>query len=140
MDFEPDLVVLSVGVNDAITGVRPPEFRQQLREIVEALAHGARRPSIVFAGLPPLASFPALPWPLSELLGERARLLQEAAAGLTGLCGLRVVAFPDRLQAGTFSRDRFHPGVEGCRDWAGWVVNGLAPRLRNRSGMDAAAT
>jgi lysophospholipase L1-like esterase len=136
VEFEPELVVLSVGVNDAITGVRPPEFRQQLREIVELLAQSARRPSIVFAGLPPLASFPALPWPLSELLGERARALQDAAVQLTGLRGLRVVVFPDRLQARAFSRDRFHPGVEGCRDWAGWVVNGLAPRLRNLSGLD----
>jgi len=133
IDFEPELVVLSVGVNDAIAGVRPAHFRQRLREIVDALARSMRRPAIVFAGLPPLASFPALPWPLSELLGERARSLQEAAVQLTGFRGLRVVTFPARLPARAFSADRFHPGVHGCRDWAGWVVNGLAPRLKDRA-------
>jgi len=135
MDFEPELVVLSVGVNDAISGVKPSDFKQNLQEIVETLAGSARRPSIVFAGLPPLASFPALPWPLSQLLGERARALQEAAVQLTGFRGLRVVVFPARLHARTFSRDRFHPGVDGCRDWAGWVVNGMTPRLKDLGGM-----
>jgi lysophospholipase L1-like esterase len=137
IDFEPQLVVLSVGVNDAITGVRPSDFKQRLRAIVETLAGGARRPTIVFGGLPPLASFPALPWPLSQLLGERAQALQEAAVQLTGFRGLRVVVFPARLQAGAFSRDRFHPGVKGCRDWAGWIVNGMAPRLQELSASGA---
>jgi lysophospholipase L1-like esterase len=133
MDFEPELVVLSVGVNDAIAGVRPSDFRQRLRATVETLAGGARRPLIVFGGLPPLASFPALPWPLSQLLGERAAALQEAAVQLTGFRGLRVVVFPSRLQRETFSRDRFHPGARGCEGWARHVVNGMAPRLKELS-------
>jgi lysophospholipase L1-like esterase len=137
LDFEPELVVLSVGVNDAIAGVRPADFRRRLQEIIELLTASARRPAVVFAGLPPLASFPALPRPLATLLGERARLLQSAAVQLTGFRGLRVVVFPARLQPDTFSRDRFHPGAVGCRDWAGWVVNGLAPRLKQLSGKGA---
>jgi lysophospholipase L1-like esterase len=129
VDFEPELVVLSLGVNDAIAGVKPSEFKQTLRALVEVLASSARRPSIVFGGIPPLGSFPALPWPLSQLLGQRAQALQEAAVQLTGFRGMKVVVFPARLQTAAFSVDRFHPGKKGCGDWAGWVVNGMAHRL-----------
>jgi len=129
VDFEPELVVLSLGVNDAIAGVKPSDFKDTLRALVDALAGSARRPSIVFGGVPPLGSFPALPWPLSQLLGERAQALQAAAVQLTGFRGMRIVVFPARLQPASFSRDRFHPGAKGCEDWASWVVNGMTPRL-----------
>jgi lysophospholipase L1-like esterase len=127
--FEPELAVLSIGVNDAVAGVRPAEFRERLSEIVTALASSPRRPLVVFGGIPPLDSFPALPWPLSQLLGDRARALQEAAVALTGYRGMRVVVFPAQLDRTAFARDGFHPGARGCAAWSEWVVNGMAPQL-----------
>lgn len=127
--FEPQLVVLSVGVNDAVAGVTPAAFRRNLRAIVDALGPGRRRPATVFGGIPPLASFPALPWPLSRVLGDRARALQQAAVELTGYRGLRVVAFPPALVREGFARDGFHPGPVGCEAWAGWVADGFSRAL-----------
>jgi lysophospholipase L1-like esterase len=129
LEFGPEIVVLSVGVNDAVAGVEPTVFRERLRSIIDALAASPRRPTVVFGGIPPLDSFPALPWPLSELLGDRARALQAAAVQLTGFRGTKVVVFPARLEPAAFSRDRFHPGARGCNAWSEWIVNGLALRL-----------
>lgn len=129
IEFAPQLVVLSIGVNDAVRGVKPSAFKDNLKAIVEALTAGPQRPAVVFGGIPPLATFPSLSWPLSSLLGDRARALQQAAVELTGLRGMRVVNFPERLRRAAFSRDGFHPGADGCATWAGWVLGGLAGPL-----------
>lgn len=126
---EPELAVLSLGVNDAVRGVPPRVFKERLAAIVDALTSSRRRPTVVFGGIPPLASFPALPWPLSRLLGERAARLQQAAIDLTGYRGLKVVVFPLRLDRAAFARDGFHPGPAGCAEWSRWVADGLSLRL-----------
>lgn len=138
LEFEPQLVVLSVGVNDAVAGTTPARFKDNLRATLDALATARRdRPAVVFGGIPPLDSFPALPWPLSRLLGDRARALQQAAVELTGYRGMRVVVFPKRLDRTGFSRDGFHPGPEGCRVWAEWVADGFTAALEELSGRPA---
>jgi len=126
---EPELVVLSIGVNDAVGGVPPAEFKQRIRAIVGHLTSTPRRPSVVFGGLPPLQSFPALPWPLSRLLGERAAALQRAAVELSGYRGMKVVVFPSQLAREAFARDGFHPGPAGCEAWSRWVTDGFALRV-----------
>lgn len=126
IELEPRLVVLSVGVNDAVAGVRPSQFKERLAAIVDALAGSSRRPAIVFGGIPPLESFPALRWPLSRLLGDRARGLQQAAVDLAGYRGLKVVNFPPRIDARGFAPDGFHPGEAGCATWADWVADAFA--------------
>lgn len=133
--FAPQLVVLSIGVNDAVSGVAAAQFKRNLKAIVDSLGTGRARPATVFAGIPPLESFPALPWPLSRVLGDRARALQKAAIELTGYRGLRVVVFPERLDRAGFARDGFHPGPEGCRAWAGWAADGFSKALEELSDM-----
>lgn len=131
-DWEPDFVVLSVGVNDAVRGTDPGVFKQRLRAIVEGLTATRRAPAVVFGGIPPLDSFPALPRPLSTLLGERARRLQARAVALAGYRGLKVVSFPPALAREAFARDGFHPRAEGCATWASWVADGFALRLAEK--------
>jgi hypothetical protein len=87
------------------------------------------RPCIAFAGLPPLERFPALPWPLSRVLGKRAAGLQDMALGLAGHRGLRVVALPRQVDRRGFSRDGFHPAATACTQWAGWVVDGWSAAI-----------
>jgi lysophospholipase L1-like esterase len=127
--LDADLVLISCGVNDAIRGCEPAQFRERLQRAVDRIASTQRHPAIVFAGIPPLECFPALPWPLSRLLGERARRLRDQAIALTGYRGLRVVIFPDRLAAADFARDGFHPGPAACANWAGWIADGLTLQI-----------
>lgn len=128
---EPQCVVLSVGVNDAVAGTAPDAFKDRLAVIVDALATSRARPAVVFGGIPPLDRFPALPWPLSRLLGDRSRALQAAAVTLTGYRGLKVVNFPDRLDPRGFAADGFHPAAAACATWAEWVMHGLVLALED---------
>ena len=129
--YAPQLVVLSVGVNDAVAGVAPAVYRRRLAAIVDALATSRAPPAVVFGGIPPLECFPALPWPLSRLLGDRSRALQAAAVTLTGYRGLKVVNFPARLDPRGFAADGFHPAAAACATWAEWVMHGLALALED---------
>lgn len=125
----PDLVLLSAGVNDAVAGREAVVFKADLAAIIDGLADSRSAPAVVFAGLPPLDQFPALPWPLARLLGDRAAGLQQAAVSLAGYRGLKVVTFPRRLAAAGFARDGFHPGPRACAEWARWVADGFALAL-----------
>jgi GNAT superfamily N-acetyltransferase len=65
-----DLCLLSVGVNHILAGHTPPYFATQLRELLDALGQAlGPQCAVMLAGLPPLESFPALPWPLNMMLG-----------------------------------------------------------------------
>lgn len=121
----PEVLLVSTGVNDAVAGTNPAVFRQGLHALVDVLTADAG-PAIVLAGIPPMASFPALPRPLATLLGRRAAVLTATAAQVAGCRGLRLVAFPATLRRDAFARDGFHPGPEACRDWSHWIVDSLA--------------
>ncbi len=113
----PALVLISAGVNDAVAGTAPASFKRRLRSVVDRLAGNASR-AVVFAGIPPLSSFPALPRPLATLLARRGAALSAAAAELAGYRGLKVVRFPSTLDRAEFARDGFHPGPRACAGWA----------------------
>jgi lysophospholipase L1-like esterase len=117
-----DVYVISAGVNDAVRGVSSARFARQLTGMVRALRKRAPTASIVFAGIPPLERFPALPWPLGALLGERAARLQATARELAPQLDVVCFDFPPELPAGGFAPDGFHPGSEACDVWAGWLL------------------
>jgi lysophospholipase L1-like esterase len=117
-----DVYLLSVGVNDVTHGVAVRKFAGNVASLVATLRNRSPAATIIFVGIPPLAMFPALPWPLGALLGERARRLQAAARatlpGENALC----FDFPESLPAGGFARDGFHPAADACGEWAEWLL------------------
>jgi lysophospholipase L1-like esterase len=128
--FDADLCLVSVGVNDVVHRTSPARFGAALSTLVATLLEHSPRAAVVFAGVPPLASFPSLPrWPLGQLLGEHATRLQSAAREVAARAPLqgRLHCFdlPGQLPAEMFSADGFHPGPRGCAIWADGLV-GLA--------------
>jgi lysophospholipase L1-like esterase len=123
-----DVYVISAGVNDAVRGVSPARFARHVTGMVRALRERAPAASIVFAGIPPLERFPALPWPLGALLGERAARLQAATRELASQLDLVCFDFPPELPAGGFARDGFHPAAAACDAWAGWLLESWLSR------------
>jgi len=124
-----DVYLLSVGVNDVTRAVAAKRFAGNVASLVASLRNRSPTATIVFVGIPPLAMFPALPWPLGALLGERARSMQAAARatlpGENALC----FDFPESLPAGGFARDGFHPAADACGEWAEWLLElWLKPR------------
>jgi lysophospholipase L1-like esterase len=131
--YRPDLVVLSVGVNDAVRGREPAAFVADVLATVEAFRAHCPAAVVVYAGMPPLGTFPALAPPLATLLGTRARRLEAALAGALDPVVPRV-QFPEVLASEAFAADGFHPGVRGCAAWAEWIVE----RLRAAGAFEAA--
>jgi lysophospholipase L1-like esterase len=126
-----DVYIVSAGVNDAVRGVSVARFSTNLVEVAATLRRKSPQAALVFAGIPPLDRFPALPWPLGAVLGARAARLQAAARAVAA--DLRTVCFdfPADLPPGGFARDGFHPAAEACDAWARWLLDAwLSPAER----------
>ena len=118
-----DVYLLSVGVNDVTHAVAARKFAGNVASLVAALRNRSPAATLIFVGIPPLAMFPALPWPLGALLGERAQRLQAAArAALPGEHSF-CFDFPESLPSGGFARDGFHPAADACGEWAEWLLD-----------------
>jgi lysophospholipase L1-like esterase len=118
-----DLYLISVGVNDVTRRVTPGAFGRNVARIHERLRETAPASAFLFAGVPPLERFPALPTPLNSLLGVQARNLQQAAAdALAGRPRTYCHFFPEADPPGDFARDGFHPAESAVLAWAGELL------------------
>ena len=110
--IEADVAVLALGVNDVVEQV--PSWRAVAdREAVANRlrnAHGVAH--VVFAPLPPVHRFPALPQPLRWVAGADARRHDAALAAWAATRGdVSHVPIDYPLDVGTMASDGFHPGV-----------------------------
>jgi lysophospholipase L1-like esterase len=119
--FLPDVTVVVLGVNDTLRLARPRRFIAALDALATALR--ARQPSttLVIAAVPPMGRFPALPAPLRQVLGLRARVLDLAAVRFArGCAGARHVPMPmpgTGTTTALFAADGFHPSAPGYQTW-----------------------
>jgi lysophospholipase L1-like esterase len=120
-----DVYLISAGVNDAIGRTETDRFATQLGMLSDRLSERSPGCRIVFAGIPSIGSFPALPWPLSQYLDRYGRRLQRAAGSAAAARpALICFEFPAQLDPGGFASDGFHPGPAGC-DWWGREIAAL---------------
>jgi lysophospholipase L1-like esterase len=113
-----DLLIVAFGVNDVLAYSSPGAFTDDLAALVTAARARVGNAAVVIAGVAPLASFPALPWPLRTILGWRSNALQAAAERLPErLPRLVVERFSARLDSGLFAADGFHPNKQAHALW-----------------------
>lgn len=118
-----DVYLVSAGVNDVTHGVAAGRFAANIARLLGTLRGRSPGALIIFTGIPPLAMFPALPWPLGALLWDRASRLQAAARAVLLEAGALGFDFPQSLPRGGFARDGFHPAADACGEWAGWLLD-----------------
>jgi lysophospholipase L1-like esterase len=118
-----DLYLVSAGVNDVTHGVSARAYASNVAHVVGALRARSPAATVIFTGVPPLAMFPALPWPLGALLGDRARRLQAAAREVLLRGQALCFDFPEALPGGGFASDGFHPAADACGEWAEWLLD-----------------
>ena len=108
-----DLFLVSVGVNDVTALRRRRDWRAHLDAIATRLARHSPDALAVFLGLPPLQRFPVLPSPLAQVLGLRARQLDDELAAVLGAHpGARHFRFDFEARPEEFAPDGFHPSGE----------------------------
>lgn len=127
-----DIAVVSVGVNDVTSRLHTGAWRAQLQALASELTERHRARQIIFAPVPPMHLFPALPQPLRWYLGSRAKAFNRELADWTGTqagCELLDMQLP--LDPDLMALDGFHPGPTLYRIWAEHVARSiLAPAPR----------
>lgn len=125
----PDLVVVTVGINDLVQRRPLRRWTSDLAELIAVLRGRYAHATLVLAGMPPVHRFPALPQPLRLVLGTRARamdrIMRDAARA-----GGAVHAPMDEAMArnrALFAADGFHPSPAGYRAWAEDLARAAAP-------------
>ena len=112
-----DLLVVAFGVNDATAYRSPAAFADDLAGLVAAARSRIGDAAVVVGGVAPLDCFPALPWPLRNILGWRSTALQAAADRLTERLPRLVVERISALEPDLFSYDGFHPNRRAHAIW-----------------------
>jgi lysophospholipase L1-like esterase len=132
--------LVSCGVNDVTHHVPVEEFARNLADILASLREKAPLATILYGGLPPLDSFPALPWPLKSILAERVGDMRAAAAEVIAR-HRRVFCFqfPSAMSPDHFASDGFHPHEQACERWAAGLLELCAAEPPDPAGAAAAA-
>ncbi|MGH9049650.1 MAG: SGNH/GDSL hydrolase family protein [Acidimicrobiia bacterium] len=119
----PDVVVVSVGANDALRRIRFARFERELRAIVESL-RGAGA-TVVLAGVGDVGTAPLLPFPLRLVVSGRSRVADRiharVAAAYDGVLKVPVAEETTetfRRRSDLFCDDLFHPNRNGHEVWA----------------------
>lgn len=126
LDFQPDLVFLSVGANDALKGVTTKKFEENLQILVEGFTRSGA--TVIQSGVGDLGTIPRLLPPLRQLLTRRALRFNAVHERLSAEQGSFVVPQRDSpaelwyQDKGLWSADLFHVSSRGHQVWAdlGW--------------------
>lgn len=113
---EADLVLLSMGVNDTTALTPRSRFRQQLVTLSEQLRNRYHSP-LGLLSVPPMHRFTALPSPLRQVMGWRARQLDGVYRKLARTQPEAFVhlCYPPVTDSGLLAADGYHPGESGYR-------------------------
>ena len=119
VDAHFDVAVLSAGVNDVTGRTDPAQWLLALEQLVRVLREQCGVRQIVFAPLPPMQHFPALPQPLRWFLGTRAKAFnRQLAAFVARQPDCSLVALDFGFDRSWMASDGFHPGPRAYALWA----------------------
>lgn len=126
LEFEPDLVILSVGANDALKGVTPKRFRENLEVLVARFRESGA--TVVQSGVGDLGTIPRFLPPLRQLFSRRALRFNRIHEEIAQRHGSLVVPQRDSpaelwyQNRDMWSADLFHVSSRGHEVWAdlGW--------------------
>jgi len=122
VDFDPCLVFVGIGANDAIHVTPLSEVRRDMRELIRRLKQTGA--AVVVAGAPDMR---AAAWqePLRSLAGWRGRRVAAAVRAVGQSEGVAIVPLADLAgpyfaagHADAYGGDDLHPGDGGYRAWS----------------------
>lgn len=123
----PDVVVVSVGVNDAIRVTPRRALREATRALLVGVQAAAGEATVTFVTCPDLTSAPGFPRPLHLVVGWRCRRVARIQSAVAGDLGVAAVVLP-RPEASMFGVDGFHPGAAGQTAMAAVTVEAMLGR------------
>lgn len=122
-DDSASVVVLSIGVNDITSLTAARSWLSAADRLIDNLLEKYPSATIALLGVPPLEAFPALPTPLRQVMGIRARYFDQRIrahlARRVRYCYLPIDRRPDAKE---FAADGFHPSVRSYEALAAQIV------------------
>lgn len=116
-----DVILVAFGVNDTTSFCPVNSYRAELQSLLDELQM-MLKPSglIVLAGVPPMQVFPALPAPLRQVLGMKARALDQINREMSASRQrvLHLPFTPSLQDARLMAEDGYHPSALGVSIWA----------------------
>lgn len=122
----PDVIVVNVGVNDAMGRLRATTVEHDTRRLLDTLEQLAPEADVCLVTCPDISLAPGLKWPVSTGLSVLCRRV--AKGQLTAVRDrpdLAVVAYTRRPGPEVFGEDGFHPGIAGQAVLAEMAVQSL---------------
>lgn len=124
-----EVVVLSVGVNDAAARHRPDRVHDDTDAMLRAARAAAPDARIVLLTCPDLSTAPRLPRPLRDLLGWSCRRVARAQVQAAAALGVPAAVVDGHVEARLYGADGFHPGPSGQAAMAELTVAALLPPM-----------
>ena len=129
-----DVVVTALGVNDVTSQLSCQQWLAQQTELLGLIIERYNPTQIIVSGLPPVADFPALPWPLNRYLGRRADLLdQSLPAVLTAFEQAEFLSLRGWPASALPASDGFHPGPSVYRLWAKKICARISQKIESEA-------
>lgn len=127
------VVIVGVGVNDAVRGRSPARVRDATAALLHAVRHRAPAATVVLLTCPDLGSAPGLPPLLRPVVRRSCRRVAAAQRAVAEPLGVALARADGHLPAAGFGPDGFHPGLQGVATLADRVLAALGPVLHGRS-------
>jgi lysophospholipase L1-like esterase len=136
--YKPDVVLLSVGANDATHLTSGASIRQNLPKIIDGLVKANCNVKIVLTGSPQMGSVPRFPWPLKQFMGLRTKQINNAIASV--ISKQQLTLSPIAAKTGPifaahpelFASDKFHPTAAGYAVWIPVINDALDQALASQ--------
>lgn len=128
-----DVVMIALGVNDAIEFHTARRWASDVKALIKDIRLQVGDPLVLWSGVPPLNFFPALPEPLSFVLGARSAALERASVEMVGeLERVLYVSFQMERERSRdlFCADGFHPSELGYSEWAKQLAQPCAKHVQ----------
>ena len=121
-----DVVVLSMGANDATRLCAPQQWAQWQARLAELIDMRFAPTLLVHSAVPPMHTCRALPQPLRWFMGHWAKQMNQSLAGLLiDQVGRTMHWHPETTTTAGMAADGIHPSSEGYAAWA----DGLSRRI-----------
>jgi len=118
-----DLVIISLGANDA-KDLKPLRATiERFKRLIQVLHDGHPGAVLIFSALPAFYLFPTLPQPLRFVMYAHAQAIERSIRPIIESYPFAMMSPPPRGYHDTFfAIDGFHPSEDGYRDWARFAV------------------
>ncbi|WP_052666625.1 GDSL-type esterase/lipase family protein [Nitriliruptor alkaliphilus] len=126
---DADVVLVGVGVNDAVRGRSKARVRAATEALLADVAVTAPGAVVALLTCPDLASAPGMPTVLRPVLGRSCRRVAAAQRAAAASAGAVTVGADGHLPTAAFGPDGFHPGPLGIAVLADRVDSALGSRI-----------